>query len=168
MYPSKPNIPFLCKYLRLILLVPALEINLLHQNQTSDQLPFLSGKKKIRIPSLKPFEYKIRNSVWKNSCFSLWQWCVAIYCPYSFMQQNPIWCWLKIMRIAFCSIQGFGRHHVWWNLLQPWQRNTSTEGKNSQCLHMLSGLQHPVLRNGCCFWAEQELGRLLIHLSSSI
>lgn len=109
-----------------------------------------------------------RNFVIKNSWFSLWQWCVAIYCPHWFVQQSPIWCWLKITRIVFCYVQGFGRHHIWRNLLQSQQRNTLTEGKNSQFLDTLSGPHHLILRNGCCFWAEyQELGRLLIDLTSS-
>lgn len=48
MYPSKPSIPFLCKYLRLILLVSTLEINPENQNQTPYQLLVLSGEKKIK------------------------------------------------------------------------------------------------------------------------
>lgn len=115
---------FWCQLLKLIL-----RIRIRHH------INFLSwvGKKKKNQDSI--FKTILGNFVCKNSYFSLWQWCVAIYCPYWFVQQNPIWCWLKVMRIAFCYIQGFGRHHIWWNLLQPQQRNTSTEGKLSISRH---------------------------------
>lgn len=73
------------------------------------------------------------------------------------------------MRVAFCYIQGFGRHPMWRNLLQPQQRNTSTEGKNSPFLDTLPEPHHLILRNGCCFWAEcGELSRLLTYLTSGI